>query len=211
MHYIIRAPWWLKKLMPGALWSMPAGQKTIYLSFDDGPHPAITGKVLDLLKQYEAKATFFCVGANVVKYPDVFQRVITEGHSVGNHTHHHLNGWKTRDADYLADVAMAAKHIPGNLFRPPYGRIGLFQRRVLARPAYRLKIIMWSVLSGDFDTRLQPEQCLDNVLLNARDGDIIVFHDSEKAAERMLYALPRVLSYFSGKGFRFEKLTVESP
>lgn len=209
MRYIIHAPWWLRQLVPGALWSMPPGEKKIYLSFDDGPHPVITARVLDMLKEYQAGATFFCVGANVVKYPDVFQRIITEGHTVGNHTHHHLNGWKTKDADYLADVSLAAKYIPGSLFRPPYGRIGLFQRRMLAQPAFRLKIVMWSLLSGDFDPFLSPERCLDNVLLNAKDGDIIVFHDSEKAADRILYALPRVLEYFSAKGYRFEKLPDE--
>lgn len=206
MQYLVKTPWWMKKLVPGATWSVDTQEPVIYLSFDDGPHPDITPKVLDILNQYHARACFFCVGANVQRYPDVYRKIIDAGHTVGNHTYHHLNGWRTKDKKYMEDIALAAKYIDSRLFRPPYGRLGLFQRKLLAKPAYDMKVVMWSVLSGDFDPKISPEQCLDHVLLNTGAGDIVVFHDSEKAANRMLFALPRVLEYFSGKGFRFERL-----
>lgn len=203
MNYLVRSPWWLRKLVPGAIWSMPATEKTVYLSFDDGPHPDITPWVLDLLKHYQAKATFFCVGNNVQKYPDVYARIIEEGHAVGNHTFHHLNGWKTRDNVYMDDIALAAEYIDSPLFRPPYGKIGMFQRYLLTKKRFGMRIVMWSVLSGDFDPGISPQQCRDQVLLNTKAGDIIVFHDSEKAKDRMQFALPYVLEYFRTKGFGF--------
>lgn len=206
MQYLVKTPWWMKKLVPGATWSVDTQEPMIYLSFDDGPHPDITPKVLDILNQYHARASFFCVGANVQRFPDVYRKIIDAGHAVGNHTYHHLNGWRTKDKKYMDDIALAAKYIDSRLFRPPYGRLGLFQRKLLAKPAYDMKVVMWSVLSGDFDPTISPEQCLDHVLLNTGSGDIVVFHDSEKAANRMLFALPRVLEYFSEKGFRFERL-----
>lgn len=206
MQYLVKTPWWMKKLVPGATWSVDTQEPLIYLSFDDGPHPDITPKVLDILNQYHARASFFCVGANVQRFPDVYRKIIDAGHAVGNHTYHHLNGWRTKDKKYMDDIALAAKYIDSRLFRPPYGRLGLFQRKLLAKPAYDMKVVMWSVLSGDFDPTISPEQCLDHVLLNTGAGDIVVFHDSEKAANRMLFALPRVLEYFSEKGFRFERL-----
>lgn len=216
MFYTVRAPWIFKKLRPSLVWQKPADEKVLYLTFDDGPHPTATPFVLDQLKQYNAKATFFCIGKNVAEQPGIYQRILEEGHRVGNHTFNHLNGWKTNDETYLDNVFEAAKYIDSNLFRPPYGRITKFQQKILSADnaqASNLKnrtsnftIIMWTVLSGDFDVKLSPQRCLQNVILNSKAGDIIVFHDSTKAWERMSYALPKVLEHFSSKGFRFELL-----
>lgn len=211
MRYLVKTPWWLKFMVPGAIWSMPKTGKKLYLSFDDGPHPDITPWVLDLLRKYQAKATFFCVGNNVVQYPDVYNRIIQEGHVVGNHTFQHLNGWKTGDKAYMDDVAHAAEYIKSRLFRPPYGKIGMFQRFLLQKKKFEMRIVMWSVLSADFDTRISGKQCLEHVLLHAGDGDIVVFHDSEKARERMEYALPAVLEYYHAKGFQFDVIHGDRP
>ncbi len=207
MFYLVNTPWWIKRWMyPGYLWSMSAKEKKIYLSFDDGPYPPATGFVLDTLKKYNAKATFFCIGKNVAAYPELYKRILTEGHVTGNHTHNHLNGWKTDDRVYFDNIVQASKYIDSRLFRPPYGRITRFQAKHAAEKL-GLNIVMWSVLSGDFDIELTPEKCLDNVKKFARNGSVIVFHDSAKAMERMAYALPEVLEYFSGKGFVFDKIT----
>jgi len=208
MFYFVKTPGWLKALYKQAIWSMPADDKKIYLSFDDGPHPAITPFVLDELKKHNAKASFFCIGKNVLAYPAIYQRIIDEGHAVGNHSFSHLNGWKTDDATYLDDIAEAKKYIDSNLFRPPYGRIKRFQLRQLALSRFKLKAIMWTVLSGDFDEELSPQKCLQHVLLNTAAGSIVVFHDSEKANIRMRYALTGTLEHFSGKGYRFDKIVL---
>ena len=206
MFYLVRTPWWLRKFYKNALWQMPVKEKIIYISFDDGPHPVITPFVLDELKKYNARATFFCIGKNLLENPEVYKRILEEGHAVGNHSFSHMNGWKTKNADWLADIAKAKKYIDSNLFRPPYGRITRFQLKALAGQGYRLKTVMWSVLSGDFDTAISPEACCKNVMRNAKSGSVIVFHDSEKANIRMSYALPVVLKYFTEKGYRFEKI-----
>lgn len=207
MFYFVKSPFWLKNIYPNLIWDIPTHEKKLFLTFDDGPHPIITIQVLDLLKAYNAKATFFCIGNNVVKYPEVYKRIIDEGHAVGNHTFNHLNGWKTPDELYLNDIYKTRDYIDSKLFRPPYGRISRFQIQQLLKPKYQMKMIMWTVLSGDFDRDISAEKCLNNVLLSTKAGSIIVFHDSEKAAEKMLYALPKVLEQFSKKGFAFEKIT----
>lgn len=206
MFYLVKSPWWLQKLYSGCIWQIPSENPTIYLSFDDGPHPEITPLVLDHLNKWNAKASFFCVGNNVMNHPEVYSRIIDEGHAVGNHSFNHLNGWKQEDTDYLNDIAKAKQYIDSDLFRPPYGKITRFQLKQLAMPAYRLRTIMWTVLSGDFDTSLEGEACLRNVLLQTKSGSIVVFHDSVRAKEKMLYALPKVLEFFTGKGFRFERI-----
>jgi peptidoglycan-N-acetylglucosamine deacetylase len=193
MFYTAKTPKWLKKLFPNSIWDMPQSNKSLYLTFDDGPHPAITPFVLDELKKYNAKATFFCIGKNVVENPLIFDRILREGHAVGNHTYNHLNGWRTSKTDYLQNVQEAAKYIDSDLFRPPYGRISSTQRRNLLMLEKPFKIIMWSILSGDFDKNITPEQCCNNVLKNAESGSIIVFHDSEKACEKLKFALPVIL------------------
>jgi peptidoglycan/xylan/chitin deacetylase (PgdA/CDA1 family) len=206
MFYLVKSPWWLQKLYSGCVWQIPTETPTIYLSFDDGPHPEITPLVLNHLNTWKAKASFFCVGNNVVNHPDIYRRILDEGHAVGNHSFNHLNGWKQKDEDYLNDIAKAKQYIDSDLFRPPYGKITRFQLKQLAMPAYRLKTIMWTVLSGDFDNSLDDEACLRNVLLQTQSGSIVVFHDSVRAKEKMLYALPIVLEFFTEKGFRFERI-----
>lgn len=201
--YLTKTPFWLRSLYPSLVWRMPVeGEKKIYLTFDDGPHPQATPFVLDQLAAYGAKATFFCIGKNVVAEPEIYQRIIAEGHSIGNHTQHHLNGWKTDDATYLNDISTAEQYIASDLFRPPYGRIKRSQIKSLQQQ--QKKIIMWDVLSADFDTRLTGEACLAYVLYHTQPGSIILFHDSEKAWDRMSVALPKVLKHFSERGFRFE-------
>jgi len=203
MFYFVKTPWLLKKCYPSCIWNMSLKEKKIYLTFDDGPHPVATPFVLDELKKYKAKATFFCIGKNVVEHPDIYKQILFEGHRVGNHTHNHLNGWKAKDKDYFENIREAKKYIDSNLFRPPYGRITSFQLKNLTQVA-AFKIIMWDVLSGDFDKEISSEQCTSNVISNARNGSIIIFHDSEKAFERMKIALPEALKYFFEKGFSFE-------
>ena len=206
MFYLVKTPGWIKKVYPNKIWQINTKEKNIFLSFDDGPHPQVTPMVLDELKKYNAQATFFCIGKNVLAYPEIYKRIIEEGHAVGNHTHDHLNGWKTNDAAYLDNIAMAKNYIDSNLFRPPYGRISTFQQQQLKGKKFKLKTIMWSVLSGDFDKSVSPEQCMQNVLLNTSQGDIVVFHDSEKARESVQYALPAVLAYFVKEGYGFKKI-----
>lgn len=207
MFYTAKTPKLVAKLFPASTWHMDEGKKELYLTFDDGPHPQITPFVLDQLAEYQAKATFFCIGKNVVQNPGVYARILAEGHSTGNHTHDHVNGWKTPLAAYLQNVAAARRVIDSNLFRPPYGRITRAQHQALRSQENPFKIVMWSVLSGDFDTGISPVQCCTNVTRHAKAGAIIVFHDSEKAFERLKYALPEVLKYFSEKGFQFEKIS----
>ena len=189
-------------------WSVPVKGKVLFLTFDDGPHPVITPFVLDELKKRGAKATFFCIGKNVMAYPDVYRRILDEGHAVGNHTQHHLNGWKTDNRQYMADIFEAGKYIDSPLFRPPYGRITSFQAKNLSATLKNslARVIMWDVLSADFDETLTGENCLNNVVLNAKKGSIIVFHDSEKAWKRLEFCLPKALDFFEKNGYRFEKL-----
>ena len=206
--YFVRTPWWLKKIYSSYIWSIDTKEKILYLTFDDGPHPVATPFVLDELKKYNAKATFFCIGKNVVAEQEIYKRIINEGHAVGNHTQNHLNGWETKNDIYLKDINEAGTFIDSTLFRPPYGRITSFQAKhvkdALKKPF--AKIIMWDVISGDFDNSLTGQQCLQNVILNAKNGSIIVFHDSQKAFSRLEFFLPAVLNFFETKGYRFEKL-----
>ena len=203
MFYLVRAPWLLKKWYSHLLWDIPSREKILYLSFDDGPHPEITPFVLDTLNKYQARATFFCIGKNVETYPQTYKRLLSEGHRVGNHTQDHLNGWKTPDKQYIANVGQAAKWIDSDLFRPPYGRISRFQADCLRSAPLSYKIVVWGVLSADFDESLSPARCARNVTRNAGPGSIVVFHDSEKAFGRLREALPVVLEHFSGLGYRF--------
>ena len=210
MFYISKMPKWVGKLFPGSIWELPQEKKTIFLTFDDGPHPLSTPFVLDELRRYNAEATFFCIGKNVVENPIVFNRIIKEGHAIGNHTYNHLDGWKTDKTRYLQNILKAKKYINSNLFRPPYGRITRIQKNDLKMLNEPFKIVMWSVLSCDFDKNISPEQCCKIVLKNTNNGSLIVFHDSEKANERMRYALPIVLKYFSERGYLFKKISLET-
>jgi peptidoglycan-N-acetylglucosamine deacetylase len=205
MFYLFKTPWWLKRLYPGCTWQMPGAEKKIYLTFDDGPHPVVTSFVLEELKKFNAKATFFCIGKNVAAYPLIYEQVIDEGHRVGNHTYNHLNGWKSSDEAYIDNVVMAKKLIDSNLFRPPYGRATKFQLKLL-KENYELDPVMWTVLSGDFDPGLSKDDCLKNVMKKTSSGSIVVFHDSEKAYEKVQYTLPKMLQYFSEKGYSFDAI-----
>lgn len=199
--YLVKTPWWLRMIYSGYTWRMPDTEKTIYLTFDDGPHEKATPFVLDTLKQYQAKASFFCIGKNVRLHPEIYQRTIQEGHAVGNHTEHHLNGWYTPNNEYLANIQQAEEVIDSNFFRPPYGRIKRSQAKAIDK-----QIIMWDVLSGDFDPNLTPEGCLAYCIKHTEAGSIVVFHDSAKAFNKMKYALPKMLDYFSHQGFQFKAL-----
>jgi peptidoglycan/xylan/chitin deacetylase (PgdA/CDA1 family) len=206
MFYLVNTPWWLKTLYRGLVWQIPTKEKVLYLSFDDGPHPVATPFVLDELKKYDAKATFFCIGKNVDGYPQLYRRILLEGHRAGNHTYDHLNGWKVDDKRYLENIRDAARLIDSDLFRPPYGRISAFQSSLLRSAPFHYKIIMWQVLSADFDRTLTADRCARYVKRHARPGSIVVFHDSEKAFDRLRGALPAVLEHFSGLGYRFEAI-----
>jgi len=205
--YLIKTPFWLRAFYPKCTWNIPSNNKVIYLSFDDGPHPEATPFVLAELKKYHAKATFFCIGNNVLKHPNIYESILQEGHRVGNHTYDHMNGWKTTTNDYIENIKDATSLIESNLFRPPYGRITKRQIRALSSiKNLPQQIIMWDVLSADFDLKLNGEDCARNVIKNTKPGSIIVFHDSQKAWDRMSVALPMVLAYFSQLGYRFEAI-----
>jgi peptidoglycan/xylan/chitin deacetylase (PgdA/CDA1 family) len=208
MRYLVKTPWIIRKIMSSYVWNIDTRERIIYFTFDDGPHPEATPFVLDQLKKYNAKASFFCIGKNVQEYPGIFNRISEEGHSIGNHTQHHLNGWKTKNNDYLDDITEASAHIDSTLFRPPYGRLRSSLARLIpaAMNKKHINIIYWSVLSGDFDTRLTPDQCVKNVTRHGKPGSIVVFHDSEKALPRLQYALPLILEFFAGKNYRFDSL-----
>ena len=201
--YLFKTPWWLKKIYPDFVWKMSTSEKIIYLTFDDGPNPIITPFVLNELKKYNAQATFFCIGKNVDAHPEIYQQILDGGHSVGNHTQHHFNGWKTDDEIYINDIAKAANKIHSNLFRPPYGRIKKSQWSMINS---QFSVIMWDVLSGDFDVSLSKEKCYQKIIKHIVAGSIVVFHDSEKAWERLEYALPKVLAHFSQLGYSFKSI-----
>ncbi len=207
--YFTKTPFWLKKLYRDYTWDMGNGEKVLYLTFDDGPHPEITPFVMELLGRYDARATFFCVGENAMREPGILSSLVEKGHTIGNHTHNHLNGWKTDREAYIANVFQAERHIPSRLFRPPYGRITRRQAASLrnrAEETSSFHIVMWDVLSGDFDRGRAPSACRDLVIRSAVAGSIIVFHDSVKAFPNLRVALPGVLEHFSREGFRFEPI-----
>lgn len=208
MKYWVTTPPLLRLAFPGGLlWQIPATPApAVYLTFDDGPHPVATPFIMQELEKYNAKATFFCIGKNVLLYPDVYRRLIDKGHRVANHTHNHMNGAKASDAAYMANIAEAARHIDSNLFRPPYGRLRRSQATAIRQRYPGWKICMWSVLSGDFDMDLSPEKCLSNVLKHIRPGAIVLFHDSDKAWPRMSFALPHVLEHCKKRGWQINVL-----
>lgn len=240
-----KTPGFIKALFPNFIWSVTTSRKELYLTFDDGPTPEITVWVLDILKRYNAKATFFCIGSNIKKYPDVFEKIISEGHTIGNHTFNHLKGWKHKTKDYLKDVektqvlihtkpqieatAYSNKQLLSGvdvhqsssvldenskrkkngdlnlkLFRPPYGKLKPKQAKQLHKKGYN--IVLWDVLSFDWDTSVSKEKCFENVLNSAENGSIIVFHDSVKASQNLKYSLPKVLEYYNSRGFIFKAL-----
>lgn len=203
--YWVKTRWFIRKLFPGFVWNIPNATKTVYLTFDDGPTPDVTEWVLDILAQHQIKATFFCIGNNIEKHPDIFRKVVEAGHAVANHTFNHLNGWNTDNEKYFENIDACEKVMQDantvRLFRPPYGKIKRSQKKEVLKRGYR--IIMWDVLSADFDRTITPEQCLQNVIRNTTDGSVIIFHDSIKAQENLRHALPKAIEFLKEKGFRF--------
>lgn len=202
--FLPKPPKIIKALYSQLTWKIPNSSNKVYLTFDDGPTPEVTDWTLELLKEHQIKATFFCLGENVEKHPQIYQRIIDNGHAIGNHSYSHPSGWKTNNNDYFEDIDKAKHLIKSNLFRPPYGRITKSQAKHLNE---KYKIVMWSVISGDYDVKTSPEKCLDNVISNTESGSIIVFHDSEKASLNLKYTLPKTIEKLLEKGFVFEKLT----
>jgi len=201
--YLVQPTYLIKSIYPKAIWRKEPTDKKLYLTFDDGPIPEITTWVLDVLKHYQVKATFFCVGNNVEKQPAIFQRILDEEHAVGNHTYNHLNGWKTHSPLYLKNVSRCKELVHSNLFRPPYGKMKKTQFNILRR---YYSIVLWDVLSGDYDKKTSPEKCLKNVVDKYRNGSIIVFHDNVKAWTNLQYALPKFIEHALKEGYRFESL-----
>jgi peptidoglycan-N-acetylglucosamine deacetylase len=199
--YLVKTPKLLQWLFPRRVWAFSRKEPNVYLTFDDGPIPEVTPWVLDQLKTHNAKATFFCIGDNVQKHPEIFKRIIAEGHTIGNHTFNHLNGWHTETSEYVENVLKCEEIFNSEfriqnselLFRPPYGKITSKQAKTLQQKGY--KIVMWDVLSADFDPSISKEKCLQNVTKNIQPGSVVIFHDSLKAEKNLRYVLPKVLEY----------------
>jgi len=201
--FLAKSPAIIKKYYPRLIWDVPNNENKIYLTFDDGPIPEITEWVLDVLDEFKIKATFFCLGSNVAKNPNLFNKIKESGHAIGNHSYHHLSGWETNDEDYISNIKKSNELINAKLFRPPYGRI---KKSQISELVDDFKIIMWDVLSGDFDPKTTPEKCYKNVIKNTKPGSVIVFHDSVKASENLKYALPRTIEHLLNQGYVFELL-----
>ena len=192
------------RVLPSSLlWQVKTNEKVVFLTFDDGPIPELTGKILEILAKHNAKATFFCVGENVRRNPMIYAEILEQGHATGNHTYHHLKGWSTNFEDYLEDITKAGKLINSGLFRPPYGLMTYRQAKALSND---YQVVMWSVLTRDYDPAVSREECLETALQGIRPGAVIVFHDNIKAQEKVLYALPRVLEHLKKEGYRSERL-----
>lgn len=204
MFYFNRNPFFLRQwYKKSLLWRVPTANAEIFLTFDDGPTPELTLPILEILKFHDAKATFFCVGENVERYPDIFKRIIQDGHGVGNHTFNHFNAWKMNKNVYLENVEKAADLIPSKLFRPPYGKI---TSQLIQSLKHKYQLVMWTVLSGDFDTNVNPQKCFENATAKTKLGDILVFHDNVKAKTNVLKALPKTLTYFKMQGIKVSAL-----
>ncbi|MBP92814.1 MAG: polysaccharide deacetylase family protein [Flavobacteriaceae bacterium] len=217
----VKTPTIIKKILPDFVWEFSTSEKVLYLTFDDGPTPKVTQWTLNTLKQFDAKATFFCIGNNIQKHPDIFQNILNEGHRIGNHSNTHLKGWNTSVDKYVLDVNEAQKFITSELkksdtrsqalnesplFRPPYGRIKPSQGKALKDQGYT--VVTWSILSFDWKKETSPETCYNNVISKSKPGSVIVFHDSVKASKNLMQALPKVLTYFSKKGYAFKTLPI---
>lgn len=201
--YLVKTPKIIQNLFPNFIWKVPTQEKVIYLTFDDGPNPEVTPWVLKQLAAFNAKATFFSIGENVEKFPEVFSKVIDAGHSVGNHTYDHVNGWASDNIPFFHNTRRCARLVKSSLFRPPFGRLKPKQAQFLQR---HYRIVMWDVLSGDFDQEISNEQCMTNVTKNAKNGSIVVFHDSLKAKEKLQFVLPKILAHYTALGYSFGQL-----
>jgi peptidoglycan/xylan/chitin deacetylase (PgdA/CDA1 family) len=201
LSFIEHPPRFFRRFFPYAFWYCPQSQKTVYLTFDDGPIPEVTPFVLDLLDKYHIKATFFMVGDNVRKHPDVFQQVVQAGHRVGNHTFNHLQGFKVKTQTYVQNVDLADTYIHSHLFRPPHGQFSHSLQKALV-PKY--KVVLWDVVTRDYNAKLSGEYVLNVVKRFTRNGSVIVFHDSLKSQKNMRYALPKAIEFLLAEGYRFD-------
>ena len=211
--YLVKTPKFVHRLFPKRVWAFPNSKNSVYLTFDDGPIPIVTPWVIKVLKQYKSKATFFCIGDNVTKHENIFQQIIEEGHSIGNHTYHHLNGWSTKTKDYINNCEKCEDNLnrvkdykskSNSLFRPPFGKLSLKQSKTLQERGFH--IIMWDVLSADFDAKISNKKCLENVLKNIQPGSIVVFHDSLKSYNKLKYVLPKVLDFLKINNINCESI-----
>lgn len=194
----IKPPKLVRRLMPDLIWEIE-DEQGVFLTFDDGPTPGVTEWILAMLERYDAKATFFVLGKNVEMYPDLYQKILDAGHKVGNHTYSHQKGWTMSLERYLEDIDFAGDIVHSELFRPPYARVTPAQMKAVAK---RYKVVMWDIVSRDYNRALSPEGCLRNVTKYLAPGSIVVFHDSEKAFKNMSYALPRTLEFIREKGLK---------
>ncbi|HKK40257.1 MAG TPA: polysaccharide deacetylase family protein [Cryomorphaceae bacterium] len=201
--YLVKTPEVLKPFAGDLLWNESRDERVVYLTFDDGPTESYTLEIIDILKEFDALATFFCIGGNVVRFPKAYQALLDAGHKTANHTWNHMNGWEFSDFSYFKNVLECESVVDSNLFRPPYGRITRSQVQTLKK---RYKIVMWDVLAADWRSDVSPEKCLSNVVDNSTSGSIVVFHDSEKAYKNMIYALPRSLKRLQEQGYTFSVL-----
>ena len=199
----VHLPGWMTSMFPEAIWRIPSEEKVVYLTFDDGPVPEVTPQVLDILESNNIKATFFCVGDNVAKHPELFKQIKQSGHSVGNHTYNHVRGFKTKNAKYIDNIEKADKLIKSSLFRPPHGTLKKLQYNTVIKKYW---LIMWDVISCDYDPNLTPDQCLSNVTDFVQNGSIITFHDSIKAKNNVLKVLPEAIAFLKKEGYSFRKI-----
>ena len=200
---MIQVPEIVRRYYSELIWKVETDDKDLYLTFDDGPTKGVTEWTLDLLKEFDAKATFFCIGKNVEKQPEIFERIKQEGHAVGNHTYDHIKGWTSRNFDYMKSVMKCDDLVQSPLFRPPYGKIKKNQIKGLKE---RFKIVMWDVLSEDYNPSLSADSCFNKVEKHVGKGSIIVFHDSKKAYKNLQVLLPKVLRYYKNQGYSFKSL-----
>ncbi len=200
--YLVKTPIFIQKIYESCTWRIDS-KDSIYLTFDDGPHPEATPLVLELLKTYDAKATFFCIGENARAHPKLVQQILVSGHTIGNHSYSHPSGWTTKTKNYIADVDKCKEIIDSKLFRPPYGRLKPSQLNELVA---KYKVIMWDIMCGDFEDQLTKEICLSNITDNAKAGSIILLHDTASSIKKLKYVLPKVLEFYNTKGLKFKAI-----